>query len=1343
MRPQRGEPFAVLSSRSNRRQIQRALFLGGILLVLGLGSARLLSPPTTASGNGRSSVVISEFMAAGQTPLADEDGEVHDWIELHNRGSQSVNLLGWSLTDDPAEPDKWMLPSVDLPPGGYLVIFASGKDRPRSTGGPKEIPPERLNPPSHLHTNFKLAAEGGYLALHDNTSRRILDAISFNYPEQREGMSYGACEALDSTCYMANPTPGAANDEANVWHGLAAPVTSNVPHGFYDALFEVELSTATPGAAIWYTTDGSEPAQGSGQVYTGPVPIRGTTVLRAVAVKPGYLTEPPVTFSYIFPDQVLRQPPDPPGYPATWGTYRGDLEGYSTGSPVPADYAMDPAVAEDPTYRDRMRDSLLSLPSLSLATGVENLDIYFEDTLARGIASERPVSVEWIDPAGADAGFQVDGGLRIQGHLGRSELIPKHSLRLLFRKAYGPGRLEYELYPGSPADSFDSLVLRAGNNESYAGDPATKTRLATYARDEWLRRTQLAPSGFGVRGRFVHLYLNGLYWGLYNLVERPDASFAASTFGGKEEEWVMAEPGGADTGILCRLDTMRRLAELGGMADPARYAAMLEFIDPVQFSDYLISHWYAGAHDWPENNWTIAMQQPDGPFLFITWDGELTWLDGAEVQLGVDAKQDRPFPNIIKPVFNALIRNPDFRMTLADRLHKLTSPGGVLSDDQARTRWMEITGELEAAIIAESARWGDTWFEPPVTPEDWAQGRDAVLDQMNGNSARLLAQARVQGYYPPIDPPDFSPNGTDFDDRMQLAMSASQGEIYYTLDGSDPRVPITGGVGPSAVKYVEPFELSSSTRVRARVMEAGVWSALNEADYVESSRPGGLRITELMYNPAGGDDYEFLELTNVGAFEVDLSGAAFEGIDLRFGRPTRLSGGSTMVLAADADAFRKRYPDVQVAAVYGGELSDRGETIVLRSATGEQLLSLTYDDEDGWPLTADGRGDSLVLVDVRSDANDPRSWQASSTLYGTPGAGSWAGAPWTDTLGQPAAVSAAAADWAAAGTATGLVPFRADSAQPSNASAVRLGDDMLLAGYDLYLNGGPLSPDGLPAVEPGDLLEVVLYWRRDRLAGHDAHGFVQMATPDGQILVQDDHPAGLVSRPSSDCSTPELEPDRYALRIPADAANGLVQPVVGGYVPSSGDRLPVYSSDGTGIGDAYGLPSLKIIRSGPAPTPQHEIKARIGEQINLLGYGLDPAETTLQPGQPLTVTLYFRTQAPVDEDLIRFVQLHSPEHGMAAQNDSQPAAGRNPTWAWKPGEVVVDEVVLTVAPDAAPGEYSLLLGFYRPADGARLAARDQAGNAAPDQILVLSGVTVLPAGGNSTGDTPGEGSESP
>ncbi|MEZ4767563.1 MAG: lamin tail domain-containing protein [Caldilineales bacterium] len=1256
-------------------------------------------------------MVINEFMAAGQDVLADEDSEYPDWIELHNRGSRPVNLLGWSLSDDPAEPDKWMLPQIDLPPDSYLVVFASGKNRPRSTGSPKDIPAQRLSPPAALHTNFKLASGGGFLALYDNTSRRFLDAVAYNYGPQMEDVAFGRCAASTSGCYLTAPTPGLPNDESGAWRGLVAPVTASVPRGFYDAPVEVGLSTTTPDAAIWYTTDGSQPAEGQGQLYGGLLTIADTATLRAVAVKPAYLASPAAAYSYVFPEQVLHQPAESAGYPATWGMERPALVGYTAEEPVPADYGMDPEIVDDPVYGSDVRDSLLALPSLMLATDVENLDIYFEDPLARGIESERPVSVEWIDPANPSAGFQTEAGLRLQGHLGRSELVKKHSLRLVFRKLYGPGELDFDLFPNSSVGSFDTLVLRAGNNESYAGHPGSRTRLATYAKDEWLRRSQLAMSGFGAHGRFVHLYLNGLYWGVYDLVERPNASFAASYFGGDEDQWVSAKAGSVDEGLFCRLDSMRSLAEMGGMADPARYSAMQEYIDPVQFSDYVITHWYAGADDWPENNWYLGMRQPAGQFLFFVWDGELTWMHGADVQLGVDAKQDRLVPNIVKPVFNALIQNDDFRVTFADRLFKHTSPGGVLSDAQAEARWMEITGEVEEAIPAESARWGDALFDTPVTVDDWRQARDWVADQMQGNADKLIEQARAQGYYPVIDPPVFSQESGSFDDRTPLTLDAPQGDIYYTLDGSDPRVAVTGAVNPAAIRYSGPIELGDSTVVRARVLSDGSWSAMNEATLVDASQPSGLRFTEVMYNPADGDDYEFLELTNVGSLGVDLSGAAFEGIDLRFDRPTWLAGGESMVLAADADAFSRRYPGVPVAAVYGGELSDRGETITLRNATGQTLASMSYDDENGWPLTADGDGDSLVLLDPASDMNDPRSWRASADINGMPGAGDMIKTVYVAPA--PAAV---------------LPAFDASKVEPANSVDVRFGDDMLLAGYDLWLNGQPLSPENLPAVKPGDLLEYTLYWQRGRLADKDLRGFVQLVTPNQHVVAQDDHPAGLVLRPANDCFTAELAPDRYALRVPADATNGLVRPVVGGYDPATSERFSVFAGDGAQLDDQYALAPLKIVGDANAPTPQHQLAGRFDADIELLGYSLDPASAGVRPGDSLTVTMLFRSESPIEEDLVRFVQVHSPQSGMAAQLDSQPAGGDNPTRAWKAGEVVVDQVVLAVSPEAAPGSYRLLLGFYQPATGERLDVQDEAGNAAPDQALVLGEVTVLPVG---------------
>ena len=139
-----------------------------------------------------------------------------------------------------------------------------------------------------------------------------------------------------------------------------------------------------------------------------------------------------------------------------------------------------------------------------------------------------------------------------------------------------------------------------------------------------------------------------------------------------------------------------------------------------------------------------------------------------------------------------------------------------------------------------------------------------------------------------------------------------------------------------------------------------------------------------MYNPPGGSAYEFLTLTNAGDAAANLSGYYFEGIDFTFPAYAKLAPGGCLVLVRDAAAFAERYPGVPVAGIYSGKLSNKGERIMLRDAAGQAVVSVAYDDENGWPLTPNGRGDSLVLADSAGDSDDPKNWQASAQLYGTP-----------------------------------------------------------------------------------------------------------------------------------------------------------------------------------------------------------------------------------------------------------------------------------------------------------------------------------------------------------------------
>ncbi len=980
------------------------------VLLLGLGS--IIANPDDFHTVPRGPVIISEFVAAGSSATPAEAGDesdpitaalASDWIELHNRSLRSVNLRNWSLTDDPTQPDKWRFGDVILAPGGHLVVYASGEDQ-------RKIDDDH----PHLHTSFRLAAEGGFLALFPPTSARYLEATRYAYPTQVPGVSYGLARDPSgqmSPRYLDTPTPGAPNTPATTWAGVLPPVSLSVPHGFFTDPFTVTLTSPTPGAAIRYTTDGSTPTLDNGMDYAAPILITRTTPLRAVAWLEDYRPSFPTTHTYLRIADVLAQSEQPVGWPDTWGVHRIDMGPYRAGEPVAADYGMDARITQDPVYGEQVVAGLTELPSLSLVTDPANLDIY-ADPQTRGPEMERPVSVEWIDPSGEEPGFQVNAGLRIQGGAGRWEFMPKHSFRLFFKPQYGAAKLHYPLFATSPITEFNTLVLRAGSDDSFAGHPSTADapvdhRLATYLGDEWMRRTQLAmaplnaSTGKGVHGRFVHLYLNGLYWGIYNVVERPDAAFAASYGGGDREAWTAASHAGPVDGPQDRFNVLIELAQAGGLADPTAYATFLEFIDPVEFADYLLLNWYAGNWDWPENNWYINVHNPAGRNSFIMWDGESTWVDGAEIHLGGPGWEGAPYPNVIKLVFDALWANPDFRQILADRLYFQVAQG-ALTDEAVLARRHALQETLANPIAAEAARWGDVRYpDAPITPEDWQAANARILAQMPGNGAKLLAQARDLGYYPAIDPPMLAPRGGDFTGTVTVSLTAATadepGVVYVTTDGADPRVAGSGEPSPSAMPYTAPLMITTTTTVQARRWVGGQWSAREAATFYAAGEVGKLVISEIMYEPYLDEEMEFLELANAGSATLDLSGAFFTGIDYRFPPGATLAAGERLALVRDLKKFRRRYADAPVFGVYAGKLSDKGENLALYHADHTLWVQVTYADGHGWPLSADGAGDSLVLIDPNRPGDDPGNWRASQVLYGTPGSAE-AGELWANAV---------------------------------------------------------------------------------------------------------------------------------------------------------------------------------------------------------------------------------------------------------------------------------------------------------------------------------------------------------
>ena len=235
--------------------------------------------------------------------------------------------------------------------------------------------------------------------------------------------------------------------------------------------------------------------------------------------------------------------------------------------------------------------------------------------------------------------------------------------------------------------------------------------------------------------------------------------------------------------------------ERGGFDDPEKYAAIEAYLDIGQFIDYVILNWYAGNQDWGHTNWFAVYKNPSGRVKYFAWDSEVTWIQGSDDYLGANLADNQP--NLLKTLFRQLMANSDFRMMFTDHLYKHFFNNGALTDANAQARWMRINDLIDPAIVGESARWGDTRYEAPITRDDWLKARDHVLAQMAGNAHRFLAlRLDDYGWYPEFNPPDLNPPGGIVSPGLTVDMSPAEGMIYYTVNGSDPQSKSNGGGRP-------------------------------------------------------------------------------------------------------------------------------------------------------------------------------------------------------------------------------------------------------------------------------------------------------------------------------------------------------------------------------------------------------------------------------------------------------------------------------------------------------------------------------------------------------------------
>ena len=826
--------------------------------------------------------------------------------------------------------------------------------------------------------------------------------------------------------------------------------------GFYADPFDIVLTSPDPSANIIYTLDGSNPQNSPGAIIEGsPVtvhidpsnsagrPLTPAVVLRASITLPGYKPSKPESRTFIFTEEVKSQ-----GWPG------GNWPSYNVNDQL-IDLEMDDQVVNSSQYRDVIDEALLDIPSVSIVTDIRNLfdpesGIYVNAS-GHGLNWERECSVELIMPDGSD-GFNVNAGLRIRGGWSRNDDFPKHSFRLFFREEYGDAKLYYPLFGDEGADIFDKIDLRTEQNYGWNNG----SQYNSFVREVFSRDTQRDIGQPYTRSRYYHLYLNGMYWGLYQTQERPEARYASTYFGGQQEDYDVVKVNMENWAYSIEatdgnLDSWNRLWEMcaSGFESNSSYfqvQGMDENGKPVKDSeilinidnliDYMLIIFYTGNFDSPSssffrnkscNNFYAIDDRTDKSqgFTFYIHDAEHALFDEAHSP-GIGINEDRV--NIAertddyKMEVNSfskfhpqwlhykLSENNEYRVRFADRAYNCFRPGGVFSPERSLVRLNKRIEEIDKAVVAESARWGDA-KRPTGTPytknNNWIPEvnkiRNNFLPFRNGI---VIGQLRQAGLYSSVSAPVVKVNGTQVNSTEYLVTGNinvtidrpdQKGTILYTLNGEDPRE--TGGTANknAVISNIGTLlSVKASAILNARIYFDGQWSPLVHVDFIKT--PGDysdLKVTEISYHPpdlvngndtVSGKDLEFIEFKNTGINAIYLSGLVLDSaVHYSFPSDVMLAPRQFYVVASKPSRFYDYY-GLQASGNYRGNLSNGGEEILLQDAGGNTVINFTYETMYPWPEKPDGKGYTLSsrAYNPFGDPADYNYWTTSVIEGGTP-----------------------------------------------------------------------------------------------------------------------------------------------------------------------------------------------------------------------------------------------------------------------------------------------------------------------------------------------------------------------
>lgn len=791
--------------------------------------------------------------------------------------------------------------------------------------------------PVFLETSFKISTEGETIYLSD-ASANILDQKFSGYMDADHSIGR-VPDASTAWCIISEPTPGLSNNLSECIGGYEpAPVFSLTP-GFYSGSQTIEITSPSASSVIRYTLDGSQ-VNNTSPVYSLPVTIDTSSVVSAKCFSSGTLLPGPM-----IKNTYLLDEGDFGINVISISTDKGSLWDIDSGI-----YVL--GTTYDPWY-----------PYFGAN--------FWEEW-------ERAAHISYFD---TDGNILFAKQMMLEIHGGWSRAESKKSFRIDFKNALDGG-VEFPLFPDKPeVTSFNNFNLRSGGQHVWTS-MIQDAFLARNMRTTYIDYEAYTP---------CHVFLNGVYWGIYEIREKADEHFAESNYGIDADDvdlmngWTTLA--GTDTGFV---NLYNWIMTHDPDAD-AFYNYFADRVDVQNYVDYYIGEIYyqnidfGGAY-WGQNNIKFYREKNGGKWRHIMYDldGAMGWFGGSVYDNFIDLIRNPASPSMNSYIFDRMLDNETFRIYFINRFADLINT--IYQQEHMEAEMEELTNALVDEMGRQIDRWG-----APYSVINWLNYTEGILNYNNTriSPARYQIKESFDLNQQRFITLDVQPPGAGY---IQVSTIIPQEHPWEGVYFEDVPLQFTAIPNPGyTFSHWTPVDVIPD----AEEINQSVTVFLNSSDLFEANFTGAavevdIIVSEFNYNSENtANSGDWFEIYNNGSDAVDISGWQLSdatGTNI-FHIPvqTILEADAYLVIASDVAQFKNIHPDViNVMGDFNFKLDNDADTILFTALNGDAIFSVAYADNAGWPHGADGTGRTLELINYDGDLSDALNW-FDGCMFGSPG----------------------------------------------------------------------------------------------------------------------------------------------------------------------------------------------------------------------------------------------------------------------------------------------------------------------------------------------------------------------